>query len=211
MARVRPKEHLLALAGAAVGSSAPRADVVAEVLSDLRGILRYEAAQLTVRDPFGPGHRTLANAGYSDRVVAYVDSDYPERDPSMPAIVGGRRPVRMRDTEFDYRETYSYREYWGPEGYGDGMTTPLYAPDGRYVGLLNTSTADESVLTDDIRDYMALLGGVLGAMVDPLADVAAWLDDGRDERRFVIRADGAVLARAAAEEQDAPPAVDRGW
>ncbi|MFM7551996.1 MAG: hypothetical protein ACKO7Q_04020, partial [Actinomycetota bacterium] len=87
---------------------------------------------ITVRDPFADGHHTLVSHGYSERVLAYVDSDYPDRDPSMPAIVGGRRPVRMRDTEFDYRETYAYVEYWGPEGYGDGMTTPLYAPDGRW-------------------------------------------------------------------------------
>ena len=209
MSRVRAKERLLALAGAAVGSARPRPEVAAEVVDELHEVVRYEAAQLTVRDPFATGHRTLVNRGYSDRVVAYVDSDYPERDPSMPAIIGGRRPVRMRDTDFEYRETYSYLEYWGPEGYRDGMTTPLYAPDGRYVGLVNTSTADEAVLTDDVRDYMALLGGVLGAMVDPLADVAAWLDEERDARRLVVRADGAVLARDASEELGIPPAVDR--
>lgn len=209
MSRQRAKERLLALAGAAVGSVRSREDVASEVIEALRGVLPYAAAQITLRDPFADGHRTLVNRGYSDRVVAYVDSDYPNRDPSMPAIVGGRQPVRMRDTEFDYRSTYSYVEYWGPEGYGDGMTTPLFAPDGRYVGLVNTSTEDESVLTDDIRDYMGILSGVLGAMVDPLADIATWLDDERDARRLVVRADGAVLARSESEEQGLPPTVDR--
>lgn len=206
---MRAKERLLALAGAAVGSVRPRAEVAAEVVDELRSVVRYEAAQLTVRDPFAAGHRTLTNRGYSERVVAYVESDYATLDPSMPIIIGGRRPLRMRDTDFEYRETHSFVEYWGPEGYGDGMTTPLYAPDGRYVGLLNTSTADESVLTDDVRDYMALLGGVLGAMVDPLADVVSWLDEERDARRLVVRADGAVMARDASEELGLPPAVDR--
>lgn len=209
MPSAHAKERLLALAGGAVASSRPRAEVAAEVIDELRGVLSYEAAQITVRDPFTSGHRTLANRGYSSRVVEYVDSDYHERDPSIPAIVSGRVPVRMRDTDFDYRTSCSYLEYWAPEGYGDGMTTPLYAPDGRYVGLVNTSTADESVLTDDIRDYMALLGGVLGAMVDPLADLATWLEDERDARRLVVRSDGAVLARADAADADAQPAVDR--
>lgn len=209
MPAARATERLLALAGAAVASARPRTEVAAEVVEELRAVLPYEAAQITIRDPFARGHRTLVNRGYSARVVEYVDSDYPERDPSMPAIVGGRLPVRMRDTDFDYRTSCSYLEYWGPEGYGDGMTTPLYAPDGRYVGLVNTSTADESVLTDDVRDYMALLGGVLGAMVDPLADLVTWLEDERDARRLVVRADGAVFARELAGDLEPQPAVDR--
>ncbi|MGA0121554.1 MAG: response regulator transcription factor [Gaiellales bacterium] len=210
MPRRRAKERVLALAGAAAGSVRPRDEVAAEVAEALHEVLPYEALQLTLRDPFADdGHRTLLNLGYSARVVEYVDSDYPERDPSVTALIADRRPLRMRDTDYDYRETYSYVEYWGPEGYGDGMTTPLYAPDGRYVGLLNTSTVDESVLTDDVRDYMELLAGVLGAMVDPLADVAAWLDEERSSRRFVVRADGAVMARDASEEEGRPPVVDR--
>lgn len=209
MPSAHAKERLLARAGGAVASSRPRAEVAAEVIDELRGVLSYEAAQLTVRDPFASGHRTLASRGYSSRVVEYVESDYHDRDPSIPAIVSGRVPVRMRDTDFDYRTSCSYLEYWEPEGYGDGMTTPLYAPDGRYVGLVNTSTADESVLTDDIRDYMALLGGVLGAMVDPLADIATWLEDEGDARRLVVRADGAVLDRPATASADAAPTVDR--
>lgn len=192
-----------------MGSARPRAEVADELIDQLHRVLPYAAAQITVRDPFADGHHTLVSHGYSERVLAYVDCDYPDRDLSMPAIVGGRRPVRMRDTEFDHRETYSYVEYWGPEGYGDGMTTPLYAPDGRYVGLALTSTEDESVLTDDMRDYMALLGGVLAAMVDPLADIAGWLDEERDARWLVVGADGAVLARGDSEELGLPPAVDR--
>jgi ribonucleoside-diphosphate reductase beta chain len=118
-------------------------------------VIAYDAMQITVHDPFTDRHRTLVNAGYSDRVVAYVDGDYSVRDSAFSDLLSQRVPLRMRDTAYDYRETYSYLNYWGAEGYGDGMTTPLFANDGRYVGLVNISTATEETLTDGVREFMA--------------------------------------------------------
>lgn len=193
MLRNTAQERVLAAAGAAVGSRAPREEVTAEIVDEIRSVIPYEAMHVTVFDPFDDAHRTLANNGYSDRIVRYVEGDYSVRDRAMADIIRTRRPTRMRDTDFDYRESYSFLEYWGPEGYGDGMTTPLFAPDGRYVGLANISTATEDVLTDDVRDFMALLSGVVGAMIDPLADVPAWLADDASPARLLIREDDAIV------------------
>lgn len=186
---------MLATAGAAVGSRAPREEVLGEILEQIRAVIPFEAMHVSLVDPFDGGHRTLVNHGYSERIIAYVDGDYSVRDPGYASVLRDRRPVRMRDTDFDYRASYSFVEYWGPAGYGDGMTTPLFAADGRYVGLANTSTATEDILTDDVRDFMGLLSGVLGAMVDPLADVDAWLAESTPARRMLVRADGAVMER----------------
>lgn len=207
MARDSIRQTILARTGAAVGSRLPRCDVAAEIAEELRAAIPYEAMHVALVDPFSGAHRTLVNHGYDERIVRYVETDYSLRDPAFVDVIEARGPMRMRDVSFDYRSSFSYVNYWGPAGYGDGMATPLFAPDGRYVGIANISTDTEDVLTDDVRDFMALLAGAFGAMVDPLADVAAWIDEESGSRRVIVRSDGSLLERVG--EGEATPEVAR--
>lgn len=193
MGSAAAQQRLLASAGVAAGSRAPRSQVAEELIAEFHAVAPYDAMQISLFDPFAQCHRTVANEGYADRIIEYLDTEYAGRDLGFQEIVNERRPMRMCDTSFEYRESYSYVHYWGAEGYRDGMTTALFADDGRYVGMACVSTAEEGVLTDEVRDFTALLSPVLGAAFDPFVDVAGWLDDTAQGRRLMIRADGAVL------------------
>ena len=47
--------------------------------------------------------------------------------------------MRISDLPYDYRTTELYQEVLRPWGFGDGMSTCLFAADGAYAGMLHMS------------------------------------------------------------------------
>lgn len=135
------------------------------ILEQLRSLVPYVAAELSYWDPVGNRHCTVANDGFSDPVLAHLNGPFRE-DPGYLAIRDARWPGRMRDLSFDVRDFPFYVELLGPAGYAEGLTACLFATDGRYVGMLNLSTAGRDQPSDDARLAIGYLVGTLATVVD---------------------------------------------
>ena len=79
-----------------------------------------------------------------------------------------RPPVRLRDLPFPPSELVGWAEYLEPAGFRDGVSTGLFTPEGRFLGLLNLHTQQPDQVSDAARDALGLLATPIATAVDPL-------------------------------------------
>ena len=70
-----------------------------------------------------------------------------------------RRTLRISDLPDDYRRTTLYQEVLRPAGFGDGMSTCLFAADGAYAGMSTCPLIRKSRSGTGERDHRP--GGVV--------------------------------------------------
>src|SRR5690606_8533789 len=113
-------------------------DGATQVLHALRAWVPYAAAAVCAWEPATGQHVTVASEAYPDRVLDHLNNGFIAADPAYQLMrYVDPVPFRMRDTPFDYFQTYSYLEVFHPAGYDEGMSMPLFTPEGRYTGVLH--------------------------------------------------------------------------
>ncbi|QES47286.1 LuxR family transcriptional regulator [Streptomyces venezuelae] len=142
---------------------------VHSVLAALSEVMEYDHASLARWDPLRQRHTTLAGS-YPDEATVYIETRL-HHDPVFPVL---RSPARgglwLGDVPWQLLEASpGFQEVLSPLGIEDGVAQCLFAPDGRYVGMLNISTRRPRHAPDPARAAVTLLTEALAAVVDPRA------------------------------------------
>ncbi|RTL68415.1 MAG: LuxR family transcriptional regulator [Pseudonocardiaceae bacterium] len=152
------------------------------VAEGLRAIVPSDCLALSVWDPGLGRHRALASS-YPQVLTGFLDEDM-HTDPLFRSVRTTGIPTRVRDLPLKRRRGDIFELVILPNGFRDGVTQCLFAPDGRYVGMLNASTLDSRHPDDDTVALLSLLGPDLGAALDPVpppVPLTARLGDGTTE------------------------------
>lgn len=155
------------------GSARPSAALADDVLDQLATVLPYDAAAFSIFDPVARRHLTLTNRAYPAHVLGHLEHDY-QRSQAYRRIYARRWPDRINDTPFDFRETEAFVDFLGASGFDEGMTTCLFARDGRYVGMLNVSACGTAAISDTARQIVGSMLATFSRVVD-IARAPAWL------------------------------------
>lgn len=141
------------------------------VLEQIHSLIPYVAASLQVWDPINGSHRTIANRGYSELEVAHLDTWFVAQDEAFRYMRDvDRDPLRWADMPFDYRSFYSAQTHWLPAGYREGVTTCLFAADGRYTGNLHLNTDSVNYPSDSSRGALTALQSILATLTDVMRE-----------------------------------------
>ncbi|MFF7177650.1 LuxR C-terminal-related transcriptional regulator [Streptomyces sp. NPDC008121] len=127
------------------------------VLAALSEVVAYDHASLTRWDPLRRHHTTLAG-DYPYDATAYIETRLHD-DPVFAVL---RDPARgglwLRDVPPPLlAASPGFRDVLRPLGIEDGVAQCLFAPDGRYVGMLNVSTRRPRSPRDPARAVVTLL------------------------------------------------------
>lgn len=158
---------------ATMNGSGDTAETAESVLEHVHSLIPYVAASLQLWDPINGVHRTIANRGYSELEIAHLDTWFVAQDEAFRYMHDvDNAPLRWADMPFDYRSGYSARTYWLPAGYREGVTTCLFAADGRYTGNLHLNTDSVRYPSDSNRGALTALQPILAALTDVLREPA---------------------------------------
>jgi DNA-binding CsgD family transcriptional regulator len=148
--------HLTDLADGAADVTAAEARVLADcafsagsgdrgqagsyILERLRKLFHADAAAIFAWNPVGHCHVLVSNLNYTPLTLEGLSDPYADTDPHLRMLTT-HRPLRIADLPYDYRNTEMYQNVIAPMGFRDGMTTCLFAADGRYAGMVHMSSA----------------------------------------------------------------------
>ncbi|MFJ6994683.1 LuxR C-terminal-related transcriptional regulator [Streptomyces sp. NPDC003090] len=154
--------HVRAAARSATAGAAG-ADAVLAALSE---VVEYDHASLARWDARRGRHTTLAGS-YPGEATAYIETRL-HRDPVFAVLRGpARGGLWLGDVPRDLlAASPGFRDVLRPLGIRDGVAQCLFAPDGRYVGMLNVSTRRPRRAPDPARAVVTLLTEALAAAVD---------------------------------------------
>ncbi|MFD7843413.1 LuxR C-terminal-related transcriptional regulator [Nocardia sp. NPDC059764] len=99
-------------------------------------------------------------------------------------------PMRLCEVPAEVRHGPIFDGVIVPLGYQEGLTQPLFAADGRYVGMLNMSTTTHTPFPTTSVTALALLADVVGAAIDPCRGIAVPAD--QEESVVIVTASGTV-------------------
>ena len=116
---------------AAPGMLAERAEAL---LAQVQRVVRFDAGWIALLPPDQDSHVPLARSGYDERVCGHLDSPSVLEDAELVGLSRSRRPIRGRDLPFPPSEVPGWAEYLEPAGFRDGVISPLFTPEGRYLG-----------------------------------------------------------------------------
>lgn len=136
--------------------------------------LRFDAALLTVSDPADPSrHRIVANTDYPAPVVQYLASDYVAACPGFAFARDAMVAARVCDTPFDFRQTRTFVEHLGPQGFNEGVTLVVETPWQGSTGMLAMSSTSRDPMDETTRLGLTLLASDLaGLLAAPVPEVA---------------------------------------
>ncbi|WP_412539630.1 LuxR C-terminal-related transcriptional regulator [Longispora sp. K20-0274] len=184
--------------GCVTGGTADPAQAAAEALRVIHRIVPYAAACVSRYDPLTGEHRTLANDGYPDHVLRFLDTHFVDDDAAYSIMRGeDTTPMRWRDFPgaVPYRETRSAVETFKPNGFVEGVTVCLYTRSGRYTGSLHLSTDSTEHPSDDavpalvtLQTMLAGVADVMRTATDPLTTL------GPADNAAIVSRDGRAVA-----------------
>ena len=144
------------------------------VLEELRNLIPFEVAELTMINPLDGTVEEVAAVGYDDAVLdglrsqRFLDLMYALDLPETGT------PIRMKDLPGDRLDNWAVSDLLLPAGFAEGMTMALRTSDGRFTGILNVSTTSTEHPSDIARAAVAQLCTSLGALTDPVRS-GRWL------------------------------------
>ncbi|SHK68633.1 Autoinducer binding domain-containing protein [Pseudonocardia thermophila] len=182
----------------------------AAALDALTAVVPADCVSLSAWDPVKGKHRTLASS-YPSTFTGFFDEEM-QYDPLFVEVRANREPTRIEDIDPPRRHGPIFERVIHAGGFRDGLTYCLFAPDGRYVGMLNASAERGGTFDEDVVGLLDLLGSDFGAALDPVESTGAptsRLHDGVTQG-FLVRPDGArhpLTPGARPDLVDAAPAL----
>lgn len=110
------------------------------ILERLRDMLHADAAAIFAWNPAAHRHVLVSNLDYTQPTLDGLSDPYADTDPHQ-RMLSTHQPLRIADLPYDYRNTEMYQNVIAPMGLRDGMTTCLFAADGRYAGMVHMSSS----------------------------------------------------------------------
>ena len=115
----------------------------------------------------------LAVQGYDDRSRDYITTPAIVENIELLGLDRPGRPLRLRDSPIPPEEDRGWVEYLEPAGFREALALPLFAVDGRHLGLLAVHTDTPAHPTDAARDLIGALAPTLGHALDPMRFIMA--------------------------------------
>ncbi|WP_436697995.1 response regulator transcription factor [Nocardioides sp. BYT-33-1] len=138
------------------------------VLHRIGEAIPLEAAALSTFDPVEERHLTIAEIGYSDPVLTYLNDGFVNGDPAFLTMrFRNPRPLRWCDIP-NYRDMFSAHEVFIPGGFAEGSTTCLFTRDGRYTGALHLSSDSPLPISDSAVETLIALQRVIAPLMDAM-------------------------------------------
>jgi DNA-binding CsgD family transcriptional regulator len=168
---VNAAEVLTEVAGiaAAPGTLAERAEAL---LAQVHRVVRFDAGWVALLPPDQDSYVPLARSGYDERIRGYLDSPSVLEEVELVGLSRSRRPIRGRDLPFPPSEVPGWAEYMEPVGFRDGVSTGLFAPEGRYLGVLALHMQQTDGVSEAARDLLEVLAAPIASALDPLRSLA---------------------------------------
>jgi DNA-binding CsgD family transcriptional regulator len=188
----QPIADLVAISDVAAGPPARAAGL----LRRLEAIVPHAAAAVSFVDPVTGRHRVLANRGYAAPVRAYLLDGFVARDPGWRRVRRDPEAVLAWHDVPGYVRSYSAREVFAAQGYAEGTSACLLAPDGRLVGAIHLSVREPD-LPDAARDAVGALRGTFATLADTRAAQAATGLSARELEILGLLAEGRSNAEIA--------------
>ncbi|MCP2319301.1 regulatory protein, luxR family [Nocardia amikacinitolerans] len=182
----------------AIRAATPDRSGLGRVLFELSRIVAYQHAALSRWDSVAGVHVTAASVGYPQAALEVTNTCL-HTHPLFTRLQHDHVPMRLREVPAEVRSGPIFDRVIVPLGYREGLTQPLFAVDGRYLGMLNMSTTSNTPFPTVSVTALALLADVVGAAIDPCRGVAASVD--REESVVIVTASGTVhpiMVRATA-------------
>jgi hypothetical protein len=148
-------------------------DRAREILEVLGGVVPYEAASISVRDPERQARYALAATGDAAALHAYCESRAGDAELDLIGLNRPTPPLRHTDLPMPAAETLCWPEYLWPAGFSGSVGVGLFTPDGRHVGHLTvlTEVASRPTLVD--RDLIGAVTRVMAHAVDRMRTIRA--------------------------------------
>lgn len=144
------------------------------VLEELRNLIPFEAAELTMINPVDGSVDEIAAVGYDADVLDGLRSRRFFDLMEALNLPNTGMPIRMKDLPGDRLDNWAVSELLLPAGFVEGMTMALRTSDGRFTGVLNVSTTSTEHPSDIARAAVAQLCTALGSLADPVRS-GRWL------------------------------------
>ncbi|KRA37867.1 MULTISPECIES: helix-turn-helix transcriptional regulator [unclassified Nocardioides] len=146
-----------------VAGSGRANEAVSEIFAQLQRVVHQDAAALLAWDPIAGEHVVLGSATYEPVTLTGLGEPYAKTDPYQRMLTT-QRPLRISDLPYDYRKTKLYQEVLRPAGFGDGMSTCLFAADGTYAGMLHLSAESPTAFATRHVHMIGALTASLGQL-----------------------------------------------
>jgi DNA-binding CsgD family transcriptional regulator len=152
------------LVDCAYAAGASRAkDAATEILAQLHSVVHQDAAALFAWDPLAGEHVVLGNSAYDAATLVGLGEPYAQTEPHR-RMLAQHQPLRITDLPYDYRQTKLYQEILRPAGFGDGMSSCLFAGDGGYAGMLHMSAESQTAFVSKHVQLISALTASLGQL-----------------------------------------------
>ncbi|HEY8581489.1 MAG TPA: LuxR C-terminal-related transcriptional regulator [Capillimicrobium sp.] len=153
--------------------AAPASDLpgrARSALETLAEIVAFDAISLAAWDPLAGRHRGVAALGLPDGAALAAPGEGRDLllgDPGYRYVRARRAPHRRCDVP-GARENPLIAEHLEPAGFAEGVTSCLFAPDGRYTGVLNLATRTSEPARPETMLLIAIAGEALAELTDLL-------------------------------------------
>ncbi|MGK2937255.1 MAG: response regulator transcription factor [Solirubrobacteraceae bacterium] len=192
-------------------ATSSRADVeerLADILEAAGAVVHVDGWMVWAVDPVTGARRRLYASGYPETLMGYLDGPGFEVEVVAPfSHAPDGWPTRVRDQPYAPGELRCMSDHYLPLGFVEGCVAPLSSSGGRCTGFLDCIASSQQHPSDDARDLLAAMAGVVGRMIDPVesrARASALLLD----ERVVLELDGsgtgarAEVVRSSSTESD---------
>ncbi|GGQ49790.1 GAF domain-containing protein [Couchioplanes azureus] len=152
------------------GGPVERAQALVE---PLRRITPCDAVLITAFDPERRLQTPLLRHGYHPMVSQALHGPRFTADVERAGLHGPRPPVRLCDLPVPAETLPTWSQCLYPAGFREGMGMGLFTRDGRYVGVVGTSSTDPTPATEEARDLLDHAGPWIAHAIDPLRTISA--------------------------------------
>lgn len=154
---------------AEIASMPGRIDQRAEALLEpLRRVVPFRGAWISLLEPERREQPPLVSQGYPDRLNQYMGGPAGVAEIELLGLNRSGGATRLSDLHTPLEEVPSWAEYLAPAGFRGGVVTGLFAPDGRYLGMLGLNTDTAGHPTEAARDLINVLAPTIAFAIDPM-------------------------------------------
>lgn len=148
-----------------------QADRAQALLTPLRRMIPCDAAFITAFDPERREQSTLLRHGYTPSVNRALDGPQFTADLEQAGLQGPSPPMRLGDLPVPVDTLPTWGQHLYPAGIRQFVAMGLFTVDGRYLGVVATTSADPRRAPDESCEVLARAGQWIAHALDPLRTV----------------------------------------
>ena len=168
-----------------VAGSGRANEAAVEIFDQLQSLVHQDAAALLAWDPLAGKHVVIGSSAYDAATLVGLGEPYARTEPHQ-RMLEQHRPLRITDLPYDYRQTELYQEVLRPAGFGDGLSSCLFAGDGGYAGMLHMSAESRTAFASRHVQLISALTASLGQLCNLRRLRSALLPVAEDSRASLI-------------------------